>query len=116
VRAEVEKEKYDGYLYIPAGFNIMGKDSMILRSNKSLGLMTREKIEKRIDEALEEKRFARLDISRQKLDSLQQSSEIRYSRLDGGDEGDSKAGISYGVGLLGFLITLYCLFMGPQML
>ena len=51
------KNDYQAYLFVPAGFTLDGKDSLQFRSAKSVGLMTREKIQSKINKALEEKRI-----------------------------------------------------------
>ena len=61
---------FDAYLFIPNGYNLQsGEPQISFRSSKALGLMTREKIENRISNALEEKKLLALNISKGQLDS-----------------------------------------------
>src|SRR5436190_7219630 len=70
---KIEQKKIDGYLWIPAGYSLLGNDSLELRSSKTVGLMTRENIEKQINKMLEEKRFLLQNIPKEKLDSLRRN-------------------------------------------
>lgn len=117
LRKRVDAKEYDAYLLVPAGFNILGSDSLILRSGKTLGLVSRGKLQKTVNDLLEEKRFAKLDISKGRLDSLQRDSEIRYESLDGKTGGESKVGRSYAVGFIsGFLIYIVLFVYGTMVM
>lgn len=117
LRASIERKEYDAYLLIPEGYDVLGSDSLIFRSSNAVGLMTREKIEKRINNILEEKRFSKFDIPKQRLDSLQRKSEILYEGLNGSKDGESKAGLSYAVGFIsGFLIYIVLFVYGTMVM
>ena len=102
---QLQSKKYDGYIIIPSGYKLMAEDTLQLKSNKSIGLITREKIQKIFSNVLEEKRLLALHLSKAKIDSLQNINHIKFATIEGKADSDTKAGISYGVGFVsGFLI------------
>ncbi len=112
IRHRLEGKEYDAYLVVPQGFNIEGSDSLSFRSAKAMGMMTRSKIQRSINKALEKKRLLALNISPQQLDSLQDHKQlIKYSSASGKEENNSKAGISYGVGMISGLLIYFILFI-----
>src|SRR5574343_1802061 len=107
LRGKVEKGEYNGYLLVPADFKTRNNDSIELRSAKTLGVMTQEKIKRRVNSALKERRFLDMNISKSTLDSIQQDTRIRYMSTRGNTDGELKAGVSYGVGFIsGFMIYI----------
>ncbi len=98
LKTKVENNKYDGYVYIPASVNL-NKDSIQLISAKSIGLLQRGKIQDLFNDKLRENGLLSLNITKQQLDSIQQSKKISFSTIEGTEDSDTKAGISYGVGL-----------------
>lgn len=117
---KLEQKEYDAYLYVPAGFSISGqsKDSLQFRSAKTVGLMTREKIENRISKALEEKRLLSMNISKAQLDSIQSQKEvITFANTSGKKENQSKVGVSYAVGFIsGFMIYIILFIYGTMVM
>lgn len=117
LRAKVESGEFNGYLFIPADFDKMGNDSIELRSAKTLGIMTQEKINRRVNAALKEKRFLNMNISKPTLDSIQQDARIRFMSTKGNTDGELKAGVSYGVGFIsGFLIYIVLFVYGTMVM
>jgi ABC-2 type transport system permease protein len=118
LQAKLASKAYDAYLLIPANYSITGNDSLQFRSAKAMGLMTREKVESRINKALEEKRLLNLNISRSQLDSLQnQKGLIKFSSATGKEENNTKVGISYAVGMIaGFLIYIILFIYGTMVM
>jgi ABC-2 type transport system permease protein len=114
----LEQKKYDGYIFIPGNYNLMGKDSLQLKSNKAIGIMTREKIQKSIDDVLEEKRLLSLNISKEQLDSIQHNNNrIKFATINGKVDDNAKAGISYAVGYIsGFLIYIILFIYGTMVM
>ncbi len=93
LKNQLEQKKYDAYLYVPENYSIAGKstDSLLFRSAKTVGIMTREKIENRISKALEEKRLISMNISKAQLDSIQNQKEsITFSSSSGKTENKPK--------------------------
>ena len=114
----LENKKYDGYIFIPATYELMGKDSLQLKSNKAIGIMTREKIQKNLNDILEEKRLLSLHISKAQLDSIQNNANrIKFATVSGKTDDDSKAGVSYIVGYIsGFLIYIILFIYGSMVM
>lgn len=112
------KNMYQAFLYVPARFTLEGKDSLQFRSAKSVGIMTREKIQTRINKALEEKRLLGFNITKAQLDSLQKEKEyIQFSSASGKTENDTKVGVSYAVGMIsGFMIYIILFIYGTMVM
>lgn len=118
VRKRVENKEYDGYLFVPENFNALGNDSLQLRTANTVGLVNRSNIEKKINSALKEARFVKLDIPKSRLDSLQRSTEISFVPLSGKSEGsESKTELSSVVGYItGFLIYIVLFVYGTMVM
>lgn len=117
LRGKVEKGEYNGYLLVPADFKTRNNDSIELRSAKTLGVMTQEKINRRVNSALKERRFLDMNISKSTLDSIQQDTRIRYMSTRGNTDGELKAGVSYGVGFIsGFMIYIVLFVYGTMVM
>jgi ABC-2 type transport system permease protein len=112
------KNTYQAFLYVPAGFTLDGKDSLHFRSAKSVGIMTREKIQTLINKALEEKRLIGFNITKAQLDSLQKEKEyIQFSSASGKTENETKVGVSYAVGMIsGFMIYIILFIYGTMVM
>jgi len=113
LKSALKAGKYDAYIYIPATFNLGDpKDSLQVISAKSVGLITKNKIEDRLASALEEnKLLIGLHLNKTQLDSLQKTSEIKFATITGEKDTDIKAGISYGVGMACGLMIYIILFI-----
>lgn len=120
LKSKLDKKEYDAYLYVPATYTITGatNDSLQFRSAKTVGLMTREKIESRISKALEEKRLMSMNISKAQLDSIQNQKEsITFASSSGKTENQTKVGLSYGVGFVsGFMIYIILFIYGTMVM
>lgn len=118
LRAKVAKKEFDGYVIIGSQFGTAGNDSLLFVSGKTVGLMTRSDIQKRINNALENQRLlTSLNISKKTLDSLQRGNEIVFSTLEGKAEDDSKASASLIVGYIsGFLIYIVLFIYGTMVM
>jgi len=120
--AELQKDlatnKYNAYLFVPENYTIEGKDTLQFRSSKAMGIMTRDKIQSRINKALEEKRLMGLNISKSQLDSLQQEKEtINFTSANGKTENETKVGVSYAVGMIsGFMIYIILFIYGTMVM
>jgi len=117
--AELKKmltdKKADAYVLLPK--TVDANDTIQLVSGKTLGLMTREKIQRIFSNALEEQRMLAMNINKTTLDSLQQQNEIKFISADGKEDDDLKAGVSYGVGYLsGFLIYIVLFIYGSMVM
>ena len=118
LKKQLDNHTYEAYIYIPAGFDITRGDSVELRSGKTLGMLTREDIERTIGKVLEEKRLLMLNVSKAQIDSIQhQKDPIKFTSATGQKETDSKVGISYLVGMIaGFLIYIILFVYGTMVM
>jgi len=114
----ISSKKYSASLYVPAGFTLQGNDSLQFKSDKAVGLMTREKIQRRINKALEDKRYEALNISKAQIDSINQERDlIKFSSANGKTDNDTKVGVSYAVGMIsGFLIYIILFIYGTMVM
>ncbi len=112
-------KKYDAYIYIPKDFNLNNiKDSLHVVAAKSVGLITKSTIEKKLNNALEEnKLLLGLNISKAQLDSLQRTSEIKFTTVNGEKDTDIKTTASsiFGYGC-GFLIYIVLFIYGTMVM
>lgn len=116
---QVENKKIDAFVFVPKAFDInSNKDSLQVVSGKSIGIMTREKIQRRIKNAIEEKKMlASSGLTKQQLDSLQKTNEITFASTQGKADSDTKAGLSYGVGFIsGFMIYIILFIYGSMVM
>ena len=118
LKEKITKKELDGYVWVPEGFKPEKGDTISVVSGKTIGLMNREEIQKRINDALENQRLlSSLQISKKQLDSLQKGNEIKFSTTEGKVENDTKVGISYGVGYAsGFMIYLVLFIYGTMVM
>lgn len=114
----ISSKKYSASLYVPASFTLQGTDSLQFKSDKAVGLMTREKIQRRINKALEDKRYEALNISKAQIDSINQDRDlIKFSTANGKTDGETKVGVSYAVGMIsGFLIYIILFIYGTMVM
>ncbi len=114
---QIQQKKITGYILIPEQYNIMGFDTLSLKSDKSIGLLTRDKIQKNFSDLLEEKRLMALNLSKKQIDSIQNANTLQFTSLEGKKDSDAKAGVSYGVGYFsGFLIYIILFIYGTMVM
>lgn len=116
---KIESKKINAYIFIPKTFDISGSvDSIQIVSDKSVGLLTREKIIHRLNNIIEEKKMlGSLHITKDQLDSLQKTNEIIFTTTKGVEDTSKKAGISYGVGFVsGFMIYIILFIYGTMVM
>ncbi len=118
LKEKITKKELDGYVWVPEGFKPSKGDTISVVSGKTVGLMNREEIQKRINDALENQRLlSSLQISKKQLDSLQRGNEVKFSTTEGKEENDTKVGISYGVGYAsGFMIYIILFIYGTMVM
>lgn len=110
----VQAGKYTAYMYIPENFNSI-TDSIRLRTAKSLGLLSKDKVERRINTQLKEYKLLAL-VPQTQLDSAQRNANIDINRLDA-DQKQDKSGASYVVGMVsGFLIYIVLFIYGTMVM
>ncbi|MFT4155750.1 ABC transporter permease [Parafilimonas sp.] len=117
LKEEVKKGKYKGYAIVPANANILDKVNISVVTQKSVGLMSRGKIEDRLNAALEQQRLLVLNISPAQLDSAKKEGNIQFSTMEGRSDSGKDVGISYAIGYVsGFLIYIVLFIYGAMVM
>jgi len=81
--------KYTGRLFIPDSFNLYHPSGVIYESEKSLSVEGKQRINRRIANAVEEQKMAELGVSESAMDSLKTSVSLQALTLD--EDGKSKS-------------------------
>lgn len=112
----LDSKKYNAFVYVPKNFS--ASDSLQVVAAKTVGFITKNKIENAIENALEENKLLRaLNVTKPQLDSLQKTNNIKFTTISGEKDSDVKAGISYGVGMFsGFLIYIILFIYGTMVM
>lgn len=117
LKQDLEKGKYQGYAFVPANANVLDKINISIVTQKSVGLMSRNKIEDKLNAALEQQRLLALNISPAQLDSAKQEGNIQFSTVEGKNDSGQEIGISYAVGYVsGFLIYIVLFIYGAMVM
>ncbi len=117
LKQDVENGKYDGYAFIPAGTKILNDVNIDIVTKKSVALISRGKIEDKLNAALEQHRLLTLNISKSQLDSAKKEGNIQFSTIEGKSDSGSEAGISYAIGYIsGFLIYIVLFIYGAMVM
>jgi len=117
LRKKTESGEFDGYFVVPAGFNLNSRDSLKIISNKKIGLMLRDNVQRPINRALEEKRLLDYNISPKTLDSIKKENPVSFSTIKGKAGTNTKEGVSYAVGFIsGFLIYIILFIYGTMVM
>lgn len=117
LKQEIEKGKYEGYAIIPANANILDKINISIVTQKSVGLMSRGKIEDKLNGALEQQRLLALNISPAQLDSAKKEGNIQFSTVEGKNDSGEEVGMSYAIGYVsGFLIYIVLFIYGAMVM
>ncbi len=118
LREKLTKKEIDAFVIVPEGTTIANFDTLRFVSGKKVGLSSRDRIERRINNSLEEKRLIALNISKSALDSIQnRQNHLTFSTMEGKEEDDSKVGVSYAVGFIsGFLIYIVLFIYGTMVM
>lgn len=117
LKKEVENGMYDGYAYVPDSTKILNEVGIRIVTEKSVGLMSRGKIEDKLNSALEQQRLLELNISKSQLDSAKKEGDINFSTIQGKNDSGEEAGISYAIGYVsGFLIYIVLFIYGAMVM
>src|SRR5438552_16069247 len=81
LKLKLEKNEYDGYIYIPAETNVLNTNAIQIITAKSIGLLSRGHVEDVINDKLREKRLLSLNVTKAQLDSAQHHTEINFITL-----------------------------------
>lgn len=117
LKQDIEKDKYQGYAIVPANANILDKINISIVTQKSVGLMSRGKIEDKLNAALEQQRLLALNISPAQLDSAKKEGNIQFSTVEGKNDSGEEVGMSYAIGYVsGFLIYIVLFIYGAMVM
>lgn len=117
LKKKVESNEYSGYVYIPSDTRLLYNDTIQVVSGKTVGLITRDKIQDLINDKLEKQRLLSLNISQQQLDSAQKAVEVKFPTIENSNSSEGKEAISYIVGYVaGFLIYIILFIYGTMVM
>jgi len=117
LRQQVEDNQYDGYAFVPADTKILDQPNIEIVTQKSIGLISRGKIEGKINSALEQQRLLTFNISKSQLDSAKAEGNIQFSTIKGKNDSGQEAGLSYAIGYIsGFLIYIVLFIYGTMVM
>jgi len=117
LKEKLQTKAFDGYVLVPQGTTLMDTRNIKVITGRAFGLMTQAKIEKRINNTLENRRLMALNISQSTLDSIQQTSDIPFSSIEDGKEKENVAGIAYAIGMIsGFMIYIVLFIYGTMVM
>lgn len=115
--AALDNKLYDGYIQVPAHFNAGKMDSLVLTSKNAIGLMTKEKIERRINKAFEKIQLQHLlapGVTLKQVDSTRSDISLKVSK-EGGKTGST--GFAYALGFIcGILIYMILFIYGTMVM
>lgn len=117
LKGKLQHEEYDGYISVPADATVMKTENIKVVTAKAIGAMTQDKIERRINHTLENRRLVSMNINQSTLDSIHNESDIKFSSIEGKEEKENVAGIAQGVGFIaGFLIYIVLFIYGTMVM
>jgi ABC-2 type transport system permease protein len=113
---KVAKKEISGYIFVPATYNLLSSDTLNVFYNKTIGLISQERIERKINKIIEQKRLLALNITEAQLDSARRNAAVEFKPLSG-ETDKNKAGLSYAVGFIsGFLIYIILFIYGTMVM
>ena len=117
LKEQVENDKYDGYAFVPGDTKVLNQPKIEIVTQKSVGLISRGKIEDKINTALEQQRLLAFKISKSQLDSAKEEGNIQFSTIEGRNDSGQEAGLSYAIGYIsGFLIYIVLFIYGTMVM
>jgi len=117
LKQQVQNGRYNGYAFVPADEKILEQPDIFIVTEKSVGLMSRGKIEAKINAALEQQRLLQFNISKSQLDSAKKEGTIQFSTVEGKNDSGQEAGLSYAIGYIsGFLIYIVLFIYGAMVM
>ena len=117
VKAGYKKMGYDYFLLIPSMDFTRNADNIQLYSQSPISVSLKSKIEKTINNAIEQKRLQSVNISREQYRSIQSDVSIENKLKNGKEEKKSVAGVAWGVAFFcGMLIYVIMLIYGTMVM
>ncbi|WP_276485046.1 ABC transporter permease [Paraflavitalea pollutisoli] len=114
---KVTKKEISGYVYVPENYNLLSStDTINVIYSKTIGLISQERIGRKINKVIEQKRLLSLNISQSQLDSARRTAAVEFKPLSG-EADKNKAGLAYAVGFIsGFLIYIILFIYGTMVM
>lgn len=117
LKEKLRKKEFSAYLLVPDSTKVMRAADLKVVSNESIGVISQERIEKRIHSALEKRRLLSLNLTEGQLDSIQAKNRIQFPTLEGDSEKENVAGFSYLIGIVsGFIIYIVLFVYGTMVM
>ena len=115
-KTELEKNKYEGILYIP-NLELTNPQGITYFSDKSLSITSELNISRTISREIEEIRLAQLGIRKELLDSVKTKITLKTVQVGEDGEKSSSSGVATAVGYFGATLIYMFIFMyGTQVL
>lgn len=114
-KALAESDDY-GLLYIP-DFKIESPEGFVLYAKSNPNFSTIGDIENEIEDVIKDSKLQVYNIDKEVLDKLKTKIDLRAVNISEGEEKESDAGISFGIGYFtGFLIYIFMFAYGGQVM
>lgn len=112
---DLKQKKYSGYIILPDSIGL--RDSLVYNSRSNVGLMTQEKIESRLNKAIEKTSLEQLlapGVTLATVDSNRAAIDLKVAKKDGKQ---GNAGFATALGFIcGFLIYLVLFIYGTMVM
>jgi ABC-2 type transport system permease protein len=107
-----EEDKVDAILIVPSHADSISSGRIEILTYTKLGMLTKNKLEAKLQNIIETQRFERIDIDAKKIEEIKSPVKPVYKSISGGEENELKEGIAYalsfGLGLMMYVIlTIY---------
>ncbi len=112
-REDIEEEdKIDAILIVPSHADSISFGRIEILTYTKLGMLTKNKLEAKLQNIIETNRFERIDIDIKKIEEIKSPVKLVYRSISGGEENELKEGIAYalsfGLGIMMYVIlTIY---------
>lgn len=112
-REDIEEEdKIDAILIVPSHADSISFGRIEIVTYTKLGMLTKNKLEAKLQNIIETNRFERIDIDIKKIEEIKSPVKLVYRSISGGEENELKEGIAYalsfGLGIMMYVIlTIY---------
>jgi ABC-2 type transport system permease protein len=107
-----EEDKIDAILIVPSHLDSISFGRIEILTYTKLGMLTKNKLEAKLQNIIETNRFERIDIDIKKIEEIKSPVKLVYKSISGGEENELKEGIAYalsfGLGIMMYVIlTIY---------
>ncbi len=107
-----EEDKVDAILIVPSHADSISSGRIEILTYTKLGMLTKNKLESKLQNIIETQRFERIDIDAKKIQEIKSPIQPIYKSLAGGEENEQKEDIAYllsfGLGIMMYVIlTIY---------